>query len=901
MHPTPCRQSRLPRFALLAVFLLSAGLVGLAAQPPVEVEDPKGKVVKRIKVDDDPVIRPRTDTGFSSPPDVRLDELDRAAAEAPTPALRAMLLKYAVPFDRLIEVGGTSRIKPIPFRRTEWPAGLEAVAVRPLDGSGRPMDERAATVKDIRGLDYFEGMIHAEAEALLKQKSDGLTAFDRFAAAEKLLAAGLRFHEFARDRNIRKGKAWDADRTALADALRSVRLDYLRAAVAANEPVRIREVSARLMKAYPKDAVVAQEVAVARVGEAERLMKTGAHANHVEARKLLDEFETRFPGAGGETLRKLRAQLRDIAGGALNRAKELKAAGDLQAARDELARAAALDPTIDGIREMQRELRSGYAVLSVGVRQLPVNMSPITARLDSERQAVELLFEGLLEEVPDESGATRFRPGVALSLPSLVPGGREFLLRAFDRDVNGRPGFDSHDVVGTVKMLRTRPDSWVTYPLAWLAPEPPAPQDAGSIRIPFGLGHPDPRCTLTFKLLPARWMADNGKQIDDGSFAENPFGTGPFRLYQVIKDATGQPRETVFVDNPDYGRWRDRMGLPYLREVRMVDVSKIDPIEAFRTDKLHLLPDIPTADIDRYVGTASPTADKVQVVTATTNRRVHILAVNLDRPTLQSKALRQGISMAIDREEILRDVFRAGRPDFHKAMTGPYPPNSWAAARGPAAVPLVNRDLATSRIKSFLATAGDKTEIGLAFPGNDPQARRACEKIKSQIESLVRDGPAGRRLVINLDPLPLAELLGRVQVEHSRFDLAYVPFDYPDDWHPYALGAMLDPTAADRGGRNWFKFLSPKTNPDGDDQQLGQVLNELRLYRDVPGQLTPRAAEAARLFNNSLPFIPLWQLDRHMVVHNNLKIYVDDTIEPVNPRLLNPTTLFQGVARWQIQ
>ncbi len=94
----------------------------------------------------------------------------------------------------------------------------------------------------------------------------------------------------------------------------------------------------------------------------------------------------------------------DTAQKAFIRAKEKKAVGDLTTARDELTRAAALDPTIEGVREMQRELRIGYPILYVGVRQFPVNLSPATARLDSEKQAVELIFEGLLEEVPEENG-----------------------------------------------------------------------------------------------------------------------------------------------------------------------------------------------------------------------------------------------------------------------------------------------------------------------------------------------------------------------------------------------------------------------------------------------------------------------------------------------------------------
>ena len=286
------------------------------------------------------------------------------------------------------------------------------------------------------------------------------------------------------------------------------------------------------------------------------------------------------------------------------------------------------------------------------------------------------------------------------------------------------------------------------------------------------------------------------------------------------------------------------------------------------------------------------------MVTAAVNRRVHILAVNLNRPYLQSRDVRQGISMAIDRDDILREVFRAGKPDFHKPMTGPFPPSSWANPKAPgAAVPLLNRDLAVAKLKAFLADGSTQNELTLSYPADDPQSAAACAKIKSQVEGLLKDAP--RKLIINLEAVPLRELMTRVQDEH-RYDLAYIPFDYPDDWHPFALGEMLDPAAAGRGGRNWFSFRVRETNPHADDQRLGQLLTDLRSYRD-PAQLAPRAVEAGKLFNDCLPFIPLWQLDRHMVVHSGLKVFVDDTIEPVSPRLLNPTTLFQGVERWKLE
>jgi ABC-type transport system substrate-binding protein len=890
-----------PRFAALALFLAGAAVVGLAGQPPKEVEDPKGGVKKKIAVDDGPVTGKKEPSApVGNPPDVRLDELVRAAGEAREANLKALLTRYAVPFDRLVTTGGVLLVRPLPLRKGEWPADpMLEFAVTPVDEAGRPRDGRRVRIGEVRAVEFFETLAQAEAEKLLKEKGQPAAA-ENAGGAEKLLAAALRFHDYAREKQVRRGKTWDEVRDPLAARLREVRLDLLRAAVAANDPVRIRDATARLLAAYPKDPVVAQEVGVARVGEADRLLKSPSHLDHMRARELLDDFESRFPGGGGEPVKKLRLQLRDMAARAFTRAKEKKAVGDLTTARDELARAAALDPTVDGLRDMQRELRTGYPILHVGVRQYPVNISPSTARLDSEKQAVELVFEGLIEEVPQDDGAVHYRPGAAQDLPTAVPGGRDFLLRAYDRDPSGRPGFDSHDVVGTIKLLGNRADTWEAYPLPWLGGLP-TPKDANAVRVPLGLGHPDPRAAFTFKLLPARWMVETGKQPDDPGFAERPFGTGPFKFHANPKPQGTEPREMIFIDNPAYGRWRDRNGLPQLREIRLVDVSKADPAELFRADKLHVLTDIPTADIEKYTGPGTGLASRVQVVTSAVNRRVHVLAVNLERPHMQSKALRRGISMAIDREDILREVFRAGKPEYHRAMTGPYPPNSWAAPKGAAgAVPLMNRDLAALKLKEYLTDAGAKTDVELAYPEDDPRAEEACRKIKAHVEGLTKDGPAGRRLVVNLVALPMRELLTRVYDEHRRYDLAYVPFDYPDDWHPYALGAALDPNASGRGGRNWFNFLVKSTNPDSDDARLGVLLNELRGYRDFAGQLAPKAAEVSRVFNECLPFIPLWQLDRHTVVHNSLKVYVDDSGVQVSPRVLNPTTLFQGVARWRL-
>lgn len=873
--------------------------VGMAQVPlPEEKEDPKGGVKRKVVVEDDLPPTRRPTTALGNPPDVQLDELERAAATVEVPEHKALLQRFMVPSDRLTTAsGGSLRIRPVPVHRSEWKGAMH-INVIPLDGAGKPQAERTLEVKEVRQLEYFEALVVAEVEKLTGQ--GGRPTLEDWLLAEQLLAAALRFHDYARERNLRRGKGWDELRGPLVQQLRRVRLQALQAAQARSDFTRLRELSRRLSEAYPQDKEVAEALAAIRLAEAEKLLQSSQHLDHVRARELLDEYASRFPGGGGERMQRLREQLREMARKALQRAREKKEVGDLPTARDELARAAALDPTLEGLRDLQRELRFGYPVLAVGVWQVPRYCSPALALLDSEKQAVELMFEGLLEEIRDSQGVVDYRPAAARTLPLILPGGREFSIRVTERESPARPGFESHDVTATVQLLRRLPHTWSAYPLAWLAPEPPQPRDPATVRLFFAQFHPDPRALLTFKLLPARFLQEQGKLPDDLDFAQRPFGTGPYRLHARPNPPPGQPRELVFVDNPTYSLSRDRAHLPQIREIRLVELLTPNGdyrpfvLEAFRSDKLHLLPDIPTVDLPYFMGPGSGLTDRIQIVTVSHHRRIHILALNLQRPYLQRKTLRQALSLAIDREAILDSVFRGNQAEnrrYHKVLSGPFPAQSWAAGSKPLS--LTNRDLAVQRLQEYLTEPGATTNLQLSFPREDPRAALACTQIKTQIETLF-----DKRLTLQLEAVPMRDLLVRVH-EERRYDLAYVPFDYPDEWYPYALAALLDPTAVGRGGRNCFSFLKPETQPDAEDLRLGQLLAELRQFRDYD-TLARQAAEIAERFNQSLPFIPLWQLDRHLAIHRRLRLFFDPDV-PADPASLNPTTLFTRVAWWRLE
>lgn len=837
----------------------------------------------------------------------KLDDLVRAAQAPPHAGLKPFFAPFAVAFDRLTDnKGKTVRITPVPllFGKDKYPAQFGVVE---LDDANQPKEPRGMTVKTtVRILPFEQIVIEAVTDLLKPSPFDpkGPKPADKLAAAERALTAVMFFHESAREQNRRRGKSWDKVKADIYEKLTGVRVDQIKQAATDQDWAKVRALAARMTALYRNNPAVLEPVYAARLAEAEGLVKSDRVGDLERGRELLNEYDARFPSGRSEIAAKVRAALVDRAKKLIAEAQRM-AGQDKAAARNLLQSAEAIDPTNPGTRGLQQELRTEYPTLVVGTRRLPELMSPARARFDSEKQATELLFEPLLESLPDDTAGVTYRPALAAGRPTVLGGARDVeLVRSAGWGMDGRGAFTLADLTGTFALTRQSPYTWSAAPFDWLADPGLDAGDDGRVRVRFKIGHVDPRELLTFKLLPAGYLLQQNKRADDLEFARRPFGTGPFRLSPDYRPrGPGEPaRDVVFVVNPGYGRRPGRMGQPFIKEVRYTDLADKDPVAEVRAGRIHVVTDVPTGDLPRYTADNNLNG-KARVVTAapSANRRVHMLAINHRRPAFQSADFRRGISQAIDREKILTEVFRAGKPEFHKPLTGPFPPNTWAVPKplGGTPQPLYSRDQAEARLRTALTDAAgtNRAVVTLIYPDDEPTAKAACEKIKGMVEDAAKG--SGRPFAVTLEAVPPAELYHRVQDSHT-YDLAYLPFDYPDAWFPLGLGSLLDPAAAGPNGRNIFGYLTPATSPTPADDELGRLLQGCRAHRD-PAQLTKLAHEAHRKFNDVTPFVPLWQLDRHSVFATGVKVFLDGRPEEVGPRVLNPTELFTSVGRWRVE
>ena len=638
---------------------------------------------------------------------------------------------------------------------------------------------------------------------------------------------------------------------------------------------------------------MAEQVVTLRLAEAEQLVKSDNPVDLERARNLLGEYESRFPQGGAPAALAVRKVLADKARALIAEAQRLSET-DRNAARNLLNTAEALDPESEKLRTARSELRAGYPTLVVAARQRPELMSPALARFDSERQAVELMFEPLLDAVPDEVAGQRYEPQLAASLPGAGAGLREIQLAGpANWNLDGAGAVRAADVSGTARLLRQIPGTWSADRLQWLADPGTDPADPTRLRQRLTLGHPDPRSLLSGKILPASWLLARIRRADDPDFARKPFGSGPYRLLAETPKPGAPPPSTsdvVFVANPSYARRPGKANTPRIREVRFTPLEALkDPPGEFRAGKLHVLTDVPTRELVRYAADNNLN-NKVRLVTAADPRRVHVLMVNHRNPALQNPDIRRGIALAVNREKIVDTVFRsADRPEVrHAAMTGPFPPGSWATPKGRPA--LDQRELGAAKIRGYLAAGGSVNSLTLLYPAGDLEADLACSSIRDQIQPLTAADE--RKFTLTIQAVSPAELFQRVHVEH-RYELAYCPLDYPDSFAPLTLMSLLDPNAAGPLGRNALGYLGPNTTPTDADLRLGQTLSELRKHRDFTGRLVPLAEKLHQQFNDAMPFIPLWQLDRHMVLARGVQVAFPGQPEAADPRRLDFTRLEQ--------
>lgn len=395
-------------------------------------------------------------------------------------------------------------------------------------------------------------------------------------------------------------------------------------------------------------------------------------------------------------------------------------------------------------------------------------INPIYSSLnDADADLVSLLFSGLVRLAPDG----RVEPDLAEALPTVSADGRTytFRLRAGLKWHDGQP-VTSYDVAFTIRQIVDpgyRGDPLLAE--VWQSIRVDAPDERTVI---FELPAPSAPFLAryaTLGILPEHLLRGlTADQLFDAPFNAAPVGTGPYRILSLSSS------EAQLEANPSY-----HLGRPRITRVRFVFVPDASAgIRLFQAGQVDgvLLRDPPgealQVELERMPG--------VRILAPQRAAYLVLYLNNAQANTFADSRVRLALSLAIDRERIVTDVFGGAAT----ASSSPIPPGSWAY------VPEFDRitpDLERARTLLNEAgwrvhpTTGTLVKEGAEFrvtirTDNDPVRIAVAEAVARQLDALgIRATVASTTFAV----------LRRDFLQERRYEVALAGWDQGADPDPY--------------------------------------------------------------------------------------------------------------------
>jgi ABC-type transport system substrate-binding protein len=834
-----------------------------------EEDTPKDAKKKRVEDEDDSSKRKtvRVDDEEEKPSHLggAVVDLATAARDAKHPAVQELFIQLAVPYDEVTQAkssvtvggvpvsGGKWHVAPLPEYITDLARHKNRLNLIVIDSDGKEVGSKSVGPKSIVQIRYHE-RIALEAVKKFLEETRGfaglptenlrhLSRFDQLTAANQALSAVFRFHRSAREREIRKGDAWNAVERDLRSELLTIQLEQLKELTAAKAWDPAFMLTRRLGETY-NDPEEHKRIAGPLAELLTSAIKDSGYAQErmKAARQQLQQIEAQFPGS----TKPVTDGLRDQAKALYDRAKVLIREKRQVEALADLKKADELYPELPGLRALRIQTDDAFPILRVSMRELPKYLSPALAFTDSERRCVDLIFESLVNLLPDEHGVMYYEPSLAVGRLKLVPLGRQIELPHGAKWSDGTP-MTVGDLLFTWTLLKQ--GKGTDRCAAWGEMIDKIRTDGDPFRVKLILqqGFLDPLSAMSFKILPTRTRPNP----TDILFAEKPISSGPFMFGG--QDSESAKPYVSFPANPYYGVRIDKPGQPRLKQIRVF--APPDPVETVKGGAidLDLLLDL-TAD-QAIALRDTGKFDVPMPSESVPNRRIYFLAVNHRRPMLAHVDLRLALARAIDREKLLDTHFRKGLGGkVHKAINGPYPAKSWAC--NPALVSRKDKtsqdcydpDSARAKLTAVMPKLGvKKVRLTLKYPSGDKVLAAAitdlCERVNKELRV------DNETHSVELTPEECEPHSLRVDVEETHsYDLAYYSYDFPDE-------------------SLWLKPLLGPSGPAGSENYLGysgklvtmiESATAMRHFKDVR-EFT--YAIHRQMLDSEMPLIPLWQLD----------------------------------------
>ena len=447
-----------------------------------------------------------------------------------------------------------------------------------------------------------------------------------------------------------------------------------------------------------------------------------------------------------------------------------------------------------------------------GLANAPINLDPRFSTDAASERINRLIYRSLV--VLDKASLPQ--PSLA-SWQFIKPDKYRFTLGESGRLFHDGTRLDASDVVATYRSIL---DPVTASPHRKTLAIIKAIHAVDSNTIEFELSSHDVLfpAYLAIGILPEEIIEANG------SLAKRPIGSGAFRF-----EDWPQPGKLILTRITDLQPLVfEKVADPTMRVLKLLR-GEIDLLQN----------DLPTELIELLTQKSSIS------VQHTEGSNFTYLGFNLEDETTTALAVRQAITLAIDRNEIIQHIFSNGARKASSLL----PASHWAGGKG---LPLISRDLAAAR--KLLSGAGFGPENPLKL-----EYKTSSDPFRIRIATILQQQLADAGIQVKIKSYDWGTFYGDIKAGRFQlFSLTWVGVKTPDIFRYVFHSNSLPPEGANRG----------RLKDSMTDQLIAAAENETNMDRKA---LQFQKVQAHLL--KILPYIPLWYEDQFVAMRDNIQNY----------------------------
>lgn len=485
------------------------------------------------------------------------------------------------------------------------------------------------------------------------------------------------------------------------------------------------------------------------------------------------------------------------------------------------------------------------------------SFDPYTVHETAGYRLADLLFNSLVDI--DAGGS--YKPALATKW-KIEQGGAAvtFTLREGVQWHRSDKPLTADDVVTTVRLLSS-PQSDIPNRERFNIIKSAEKIDDKTVTIHLTRVMVDPLRAMLFKIVPHHLLGAAPALKRDGDFAKKPVGTGPFEFLKASPQG-----EILLEANRNYFAGKPQID----RVVMKAYADQSIMAQSLMYESLDLITYVSPRDLGEILGDSKLSVLPYDALSFS------FFAMNTRRNLLKDVRVRQAISHAVNRQEML-DAFFQGKG---RLISGPFPPTSWAYNLD---VKPYNYD--PKRAKDLLQAAGfvDRDGDGILETANGkPASLVFAVPLAGESEVVKRIVLAFQGYLENVGlklELQFMDWLvwkKKVLAEHD-YDVTIASWSFDDASN---ITSLFHSSSAKAWGNNFVQYRNPEV-----DALLTEAdaTNDFDKRRAIYHKLHAILADDA-------PYTYLWTLMHH-AAHN----------ARVSGVRVEPFAFFKYIAAWRIQ